>query len=208
MPSGQYKRSKEELNRLRAMAPLGAKALKSWHKFVKLNPEHPKVLKAIIARNKAHRNNWNKEKYRIRQLAAMHKPEVVARRSKKLKRIFNLPEHRQSRSERVRQQWKDPKIRASMQMGLKRKWEDREYKEKHVLSGKLAYKQRKFNGYCDICGDRCVTHQDHCHATTKLRGILCVRCNIGLGYFRDRTKLLRKAIKYLKLWRRRHALSS
>jgi len=88
MPSGQYKRSKEELNRLRAMAPLGAKALKSWHKFVKLNPEHPKVLKAIIARNKAHRNNWNKEKYRIRQLAAMHKPEVVARRSKKLKRIL------------------------------------------------------------------------------------------------------------------------
>jgi hypothetical protein len=38
---------------------------------------------------------------------------------------------------------------------------------------------------------------DHCHATGKVRGILCHLCNIGLGAFKDNIEVLEKAIQYL-----------
>lgn len=52
---------------------------------------------------------------------------------------------------------------------------------------------------CDICGDKspCL-HMDHDHETNDVRGFLCTRCNSGLGYFRDNTELMQKAIEYLQ----------
>lgn len=41
-------------------------------------------------------------------------------------------------------------------------------------------------------------HIDHCHNTNKVRGILCSSCNMGLGLFKDDTRVLQSAIKYLK----------
>jgi hypothetical protein len=40
---------------------------------------------------------------------------------------------------------------------------------------------------------------DHCHKTGKVRGLLCGKCNIGIGLLDDDIKLLQKATKYLKL---------
>lgn len=39
---------------------------------------------------------------------------------------------------------------------------------------------------------------DHCHKTNKVRGLLCDFCNNGLGRFKDNTKFLLKAVKYLR----------
>jgi hypothetical protein len=62
-------------------------------------------------------------------------------------------------------------------------------------------------GLCAICGLEETTRNqhgvkklavDHSHATGKVRGLLCYRCNIGLGSFRDNPAALIKAAQYLK----------
>ena len=40
---------------------------------------------------------------------------------------------------------------------------------------------------------------DHDHKTGKVRGLLCTKCNSGIGMFEDNIKLLEEAIKYLKI---------
>jgi hypothetical protein len=56
-------------------------------------------------------------------------------------------------------------------------------------------------GVCKICKKPCKTKQvlsvDHCHKTNKVRGLLCVKCNTGLGMFNDNVKYLQEAINYL-----------
>jgi Recombination endonuclease VII len=60
---------------------------------------------------------------------------------------------------------------------------------------------------CQICG---ITNSeynelynkdlsiDHCHETKYIRGILCDKCNTGLGQFKENKELLVKAIEYLQ----------
>lgn len=50
---------------------------------------------------------------------------------------------------------------------------------------------------CTICGDETNLVVDHCHETNKIRGLLCNRCNKGLGLFRDDPDLLEFARIYL-----------
>ncbi len=65
---------------------------------------------------------------------------------------------------------------------------------------------RKQKHRCAICGTRiqnkaCSREKaavvDHDHATNAVRGLLCNRCNIGLGCFHDNAVQLRKAASYV-----------
>jgi hypothetical protein len=38
---------------------------------------------------------------------------------------------------------------------------------------------------------------DHCHATNKVRALLCFNCNAGLGHFKDNPVVMESAILYL-----------
>ena len=54
------------------------------------------------------------------------------------------------------------------------------------------------NKVCVICGnDGPKLAVDHCHSTNKIRGILCMNCNQGLGKFKDDPELLEFARIYL-----------
>lgn len=63
------------------------------------------------------------------------------------------------------------------------------------------------NGVCAICAKpETVIHRnilnplgvDHDHETGKIRGLLCRKCNSGLGNFNDDPNLMVKAISYLR----------
>lgn len=63
-----------------------------------------------------------------------------------------------------------------------------------------AYKSllEAHNYQCAICFDIEVLCVDHNHETGKVRGILCARCNSGIGMLRDSLLLVQKASEYLE----------
>jgi hypothetical protein len=63
---------------------------------------------------------------------------------------------------------------------------------------------RAQDGKCAICltklvlGGKGGMQIDHKRGTRKARGLLCRKCNVGLGQFDEKTQLLRAAIEYLE----------
>jgi len=59
------------------------------------------------------------------------------------------------------------------------------------------------DGKCAICGKTFIKHSeacvDHDHETGKNRGLLCLKCNFGIGNFDDDPELTTKATGYLRL---------
>ena len=64
------------------------------------------------------------------------------------------------------------------------------------------------SGKCHICGEEEASVIDHDHACCSsigscgecVRGALCHRCNVGLGWFMDSTERMGSAIAYLERW--------
>lgn len=59
-------------------------------------------------------------------------------------------------------------------------------------------------GRCAICAEtfkpkrrKLAIHVDHCHDSLKVRGLLCARCNVGIGLLNDSIERLKIAIDYL-----------
>jgi len=65
---------------------------------------------------------------------------------------------------------------------------------------------RKSNGSCAICNvkEEELSQRlsiDHNHITGQVRGLLCSKCNSGLGLLKDNIDILNNAIKYLEKYK-------
>jgi Autographiviridae endonuclease VII len=108
-----------------------------------------------------------------------------------------------------------------------REWKDRrkaegnpwsigpQLRRKHWLNRSHGITPAQFNqmlveqgGGCALCCEpESIAHQsgtikelsvDHCHDTDRIRGLLCSKCNQGLGLFKDDPTLLRRAADYIE----------
>lgn len=87
-----------------------------------------------------------------------------------------------------------------------RKTKPPEKRRRVILKGlsevKLQRMLEEQEGLCKICQRPQIGRKrlaiDHCHETRKVRGLLCTKCNVGLGMFGDSVERLRRAISYLK----------
>jgi len=127
--------------------------------------------------------------------------------------LLKTPQHREvqrrSDSRPERQQRKNELRRTVPERAQK----VREYNRKKQLArygitpDEYERKWEEQDGKCKICGQvaepggvRAASklHADHDHATGKNRDLLCLRCNNGLGYFKDDPVLLRAAVAYIE----------
>jgi len=69
-----------------------------------------------------------------------------------------------------------------------------------LVEWQLMFEEQNY--CCAICGTTeprgSNWHTDHCHATKKVRGILCGWCNTGIGKLQESPDVFRKALLYLE----------
>lgn len=89
----------------------------------------------------------------------------------------------------------------------KREWvvKNREKKKWNTIWTKYRLRQADYeallaeqNGLCRLCDEIPEVFQiDHCHATGRVRGLLCTPCNMFVGWIETRGHLLDKVEMYL-----------
>lgn len=112
-----------------------------------------------------------------------------------------------------REKQKQDPIKAAASREYQRIWHRRDRAENGPANGQLALYNIKRedwrrmwgdqDGRCAICGAALRRGTggaavDHCHDTGRVRGLLCVRCNTGLGCFEDSPALMQTAISYIQ----------
>ncbi len=64
----------------------------------------------------------------------------------------------------------------------------------------LYIRQNKSCAICKKFFSKNKLHIDHNHKTNKVRGLLCMHCNFGIGHFKEDNSLLIGAIQYLNIY--------
>jgi hypothetical protein len=83
---------------------------------------------------------------------------------------------------------------------MKKRWWLRYHYNMSQKDFDSLFQQQK--GLCGICHDPLQKpNVDHDHTINVVRGLLCQKCNWGLGQFRDSPQILRTAADYLELQR-------
>ena len=134
---------------------------------------------------------WSLEaitKYRVRRLAAVrawyhrHKDAINAKR----------------RADRIPKEWAK-KMKAYAQANPEKM---QGYRRKHNY-GMTAEQFNSMivsqNNSCGICFEifSQTPHVDHCHSSGKVRGLLCRKCNTGIGYFKENVDIFESARNYI-----------
>ena len=170
-----------------------AAAVREW---VKRNPERNKE-------NKKRSAEKNKEK--IRQYQAEWKKNNREKRLEYAKKYY-----REVGKEKPLTDEQKQKIKARRTPYMR----ERHLVEKYGID-EAGYQQllKSQKGLCAICGTNDPHgkkhnrfHVDHCHETGMVRGLLCSRCNMGLGSFLDSIEIMNKAIEYIAISEERKAM--
>ena len=74
---------------------------------------------------------------------------------------------------------------------------DSEWRKKGIDPQQARQAFAKSN-QCQICRSTTRLVPDHSHDTGIVRGILCNKCNLGIGLFSDNPELLQNAVGYLQ----------
>ena len=84
----------------------------------------------------------------------------------------------------------------------KKGWYRKEWKY-GITKEQYEQMHKNQNGVCAICKSTEKTGRklaiDHDHETNKVRGLLCTKCNNGLGNFKDSKENLQAALNYLEV---------
>jgi len=135
--------------------------------------------------------------------------EYYKKNPEKFKRT---PEQQAEHNRRRRERYaKDKAYREKLKQQSKEYWAKfPEKKKKSRIRGQYDMSMEDFeelmalqNGACAICGHSDMSDKnifpvvDHCHESGKVRGLLCMNCNQGLGKFKDSTSNLTAAMAYL-----------
>jgi hypothetical protein len=127
-------------------------------------------------------------------MSKYHTPEKLNKKQNKWRK--NNPEKVLEQRERAK-----PKTKIRTQKN-KVHAKDQYLKRKYGISLKeYEFLLNNQNGMCAICGiKKCKTGKsfsvDHDHNTGKVRGLLCIACNLKLGQFNN--EFLNNIIKYLE----------
>ena len=83
-----------------------------------------------------------------------------------------------------------------------REWvaKNREYIKIYKILNQYGLTKEQYDDLskvCVICGSRSRLCVDHSHQTGRIRGMLCDRCNKGIGFFGDNPTLLLRAADYV-----------
>lgn len=111
-------------------------------------------------------------------------------------KYWETDDYKQKHSERAKQWYKTPRG--------KRVWLNSYYRRHFGITieeyERLLSEQ---NSRCGICEtEKCATGKsfavDHDHTTGRVRGLLCKKCNLALGFLEDDTSRMQRAINYMR----------
>ena len=173
---------------------------------------HPEIMSA--RRKDYYKRNKENLSQKHREYYIKNSENIKSRVKNNYHRDIEETRRRQRAYRKISRQ--RPEVKAMRVIeGRKRYKKNPEYTRANVLKNKYGLTVEQYDdmvnrqgGVCAICGkgnDRLTKWGtrttrlviDHCHATGKVRGLLCHTCNSGIGSLGDSVDNLSNAIEYL-----------
>lgn len=173
------------------------------------NKKHAEARRLKGQTNPEYRAKRNAQSAPNKEARAEYMREYYAANPEKFKRI--TPEQRERRNAARRKKYAESVgVRELAKAAVKAWQEGNPHKRKAQRLKQYGIALSDFEdmmamqkGRCAICGfedtesPKLFPMVDHCHKTGRVRGLLCMSCNQGLGKFKDDVNLLMTAAAYL-----------
>lgn len=173
-----------------------------------LNSEQNEKCKQYYQDNKEKIKSWHKEFYKNNKAKILEKQNVyrVENNDRFKERDKN---YRQKEENKIKAKEYSASYREQNKEKIKaQKLESREYQRIRRLKKVYNLSVEEYDSLIEQQGNKCKVCEvsfeenwiniDHCHSTGKIRGLLCVCCNLALGGAKDDINILNKLINYLE----------